>query len=126
MRHVLSYLETIHRARESENAMKNEEIEIMEMVSFALASGTDAVAVRARARDIDEWLAARPGFIRRTLVGPDAEGRYTDIVHWRTMTDANAAAELIMKEPSAGAFMALIDGPTVRLSHVPIVAATAR
>lgn len=102
--------------------MTNEENEIMEMVRFGVLPGTPHATVEAHAGDIDAWLSARKGFVRRALVGPDTEGRYTDIVHWRTMADASAAAAEIMKEPSLAAFMGLIDGPTVTMAHVPVVA----
>lgn len=92
----------------------------LEIVSFALASGHDAASLTARAKAIMPWLEKQPGFVARTLVGPDEGGRYLDIVRWQSLTEAQQAAEKAMAEPAFGPFMEAIDGASVRMQHLPI------
>lgn len=92
--------------------------EVMEIARFSVNAGTD---VAAAAASVDTWLARQPGFLGRTLVGPDAGGRYTDLVRWRSAADAHAAMQAFEQDPGACAFMAAIDPATVEMSHLPVV-----
>ncbi|MCG5055364.1 MAG: hypothetical protein KA712_20560 [Myxococcales bacterium] len=92
----------------------------LEIVSFTLASGHDVASLTARAKGIMPWLEKQPGFVARTLVGPDEGGRYLDIVRWQSLTEAQQAAEKAMAEPAFGAFMEAIDEASVRMQHLPI------
>lgn len=95
---------------------------IMEIARFAVVDGIESEAVPARARTIDGWLGRQSGFIRRSLVGPDAQGRWTDLVEWRSHDEAMAAAAAIGQEPELKPFMEIIDPQSVEMRHVPIVA----
>lgn len=96
--------------------------EIMEMVTFRPLAGVAQATVVERARDIHEWLAAQPGFVRRALVGPDETGAFVDVVHWRSLRDATEAGEKIMQAPCAAGLMQLISPESVRMQHLPVVA----
>ncbi len=96
--------------------------EVMELARFGVLAGVQTEAVRAHAHDLDSWLRTQPGFVARTLVGPDSEGWFTDIVRWRSQEQALAAAGRIMQEPSLAKFMALIDPARVQMSHAPVIA----
>ena len=96
--------------------------DVIELAKFGVRGGVSERAVQERARDLDAWLKQQPGFVGRTLVGPDAEGFFTDIVRWKSKAEAFAAGERVMKEPCAAAFMALIDPARVHMSHAPVVA----
>lgn len=96
--------------------------DVMELARFCVHEGVELETVRAHAGDLDAWLRAQPGFVTRTLVGPDSEGWFTDIVRWRSHEQAHAAGARIMQEPSLAKFMALIDPARVQMSHLPVVA----
>ena len=95
--------------------------DVMEMVRFNLADSADAAALRAGAQAIEGWLSSQPGFVSRSLVGPDAAGRWTDLVRWRSLAEAQAAARQLPTLPEAGAFLALLDMGTVEMSHLPVL-----
>ena len=95
---------------------------IMEIARFAVVDGVGSDTVRDRARIIEGWLGRQTGFVRRSLVGPDADGRWTDLVEWRCRDDAMAAAAAIGQEPELEPFMAIIDPASVEMRHLPVVA----
>ena len=76
---------------------------IIEWAPIRLAEGkTEADLLAASAKFQKEFLDSQPGFLRRELLRL-AEGRYADIVHWRTMADAEA---IMAKAPSSPACLA--------------------
>ena len=95
---------------------------IMEIARFSVVDGVESDTVPDRARIIDGWLGRQTGFVRRTLVGPDDEGRWTDLVEWRSRDDAMAAAAAIGQDPELEPFMAIIDSASVEMRHIPVVA----
>ena len=95
--------------------------DVMGMVRFRVMGGAELGAVAA---GVGAWLSAQRGFVSRTLVGPDADGVYTDLVRWRSAEDAHAAMAACEDEPSVGAFMAAVDPATVDMRHVPVILGT--
>ena len=91
--------------------------EVMEVVRFrSLAPlGEQSASVHA-------WLRARPGFVARVLLGPDAQGGWVDVVRWRSMADAEAAAAAMGSEPSLASFLLSIDPESVVMEHWPVAA----
>ena len=92
--------------------------DVREIASFGATAS--AAEVRRAAAGMESWLATQTGFVSRVLVGPDAEGRWVDLVRWRSQEAAEAAAAQIMNAPAAGAFMAVIDPGTVSMRHLPL------
>lgn len=92
----------------------------VEIVTFRALPGISRETLRERAESIGPWLAACPGFLSRTLSLSDS-GTWTDHLVWASPHQAKAAADRIMAEPSAAAFMAAIDGASVTMSHAPVV-----
>lgn len=92
--------------------------EVMEIARFKTLEGQDA---RAAAAGVDAWLAARPGFVARVVLGPDAEGYYTDLVRWRSADDAHAAMAEMEQSADAAAFLAALDPSSVEMRHLPVV-----
>lgn len=93
-----------------------------EIVTFRLTAGSTAQAFLHAARATEPLLRAQPGFLRRRLTC-DADGLWTDLVEWRDLAAAHAAAEAVMRSPAFAPFMALIDGPTVTMRHATIALA---
>lgn len=69
---------------------------IVEWAPFRMRDGVDEATLLAAADRVQrEFLAARPGFLRRELLR-DAEGGWVDLVHWQDGASAQAAAEAAM------------------------------
>jgi heme-degrading monooxygenase HmoA len=62
-------------------------------------------------------LRAVPGFVRRELLRGD-EGLWVDVVHWRSLSEALAAMDLMVTQPSAGPFMAALDEQSIEMLHL--------
>jgi hypothetical protein len=92
--------------------------EVMEIVRFAMVGGADP---RESAPGMDRWLAAQPGFVSRVLLGPDEEGRYTDLVRWSSLAEAHAAMERSQRDPELAALFAAIDPGAVEVIHLPVL-----
>ncbi len=92
----------------------------IELVSFRLTPGTDRAAFVANAALTEAVVRRQPGFVARMLT-EDADGLWSDIVTWASHSDALAAAEAVMAHPDFGAFGAMIDGSTLRMSHSTLV-----
>ncbi|TGT40877.1 antibiotic biosynthesis monooxygenase, partial [Mesorhizobium sp. M8A.F.Ca.ET.167.01.1.1] len=70
--------------------------ETLEIVTFRLKPGTEAGFVASNGL-VSDWLARQPGFLSRHL-GRREDGTWVDIVRWRSMEQARAAADRIMAE----------------------------
>ncbi len=92
---------------------------VMEIVSFRLQDGTNAKDFQNAARAIDRLLRERGTASARTLVC-DADGLWTDIVQWRNMDEAQAAAEDLVKDPAFAPFGAMIAPGSVQMRHAAI------
>jgi hypothetical protein len=92
----------------------------IELVTFRLTPGTDRAAFVENARRTEAVVRRQPGFVARMLTeSPD--GLWSDIVTWASQADAKAAAASVMSDPDFAPFVAMIDGPTVRMSHSALV-----
>lgn len=91
-----------------------------EIVTFRTLPGLSSADVVAAARDLEPFLATCPGFLSRDLIQGE-DGSWTDHVLWASHADAKAAGARIMSDPGAAAFMAMIDGPSVVMSHSQVV-----
>jgi hypothetical protein len=91
---------------------------VLEIVRFRAVPGAD-LATAARA--VDQWLARQPGFVSRSLAGPDDEGYYLDVVRWSSLAQAEAAATTLMVAEEGATFLAAIDPATIDMKHWPIV-----
>jgi hypothetical protein len=97
-----------------------QQAEVLEIVRFGVNAGVGPERLREAGAALAPWLAHQPGFLGRTLSGPDAAGRYVDVVRWRSLTEARAAGARIMAEPCAAGFMALIDPSVLEMEHLEV------
>lgn len=91
-----------------------------EIVIFRTLPGPTKDDVQKAAASVGPWLAGQRGFVVRSLSCSD-EGLWTDHVLWASHEDATRAGAAFMAEPSAAAFMAMIDPESVQMSHAPVV-----
>lgn len=92
----------------------------IEFAEFRLLPGTPDAALRAALHDLDQLLAQQPGFLRRrTLRAGDS---CADLVEWRDLACAQAAAELVLQAPAAARYFALLDLDSARMRHFDVIA----
>ena len=66
---------------------------VLELVVFKLNPGAGREQLLATSEGVSRWAEQQPGFVSRELTY-DAEGdRWVDVVWWRSLADAKAAAE---------------------------------
>ena len=92
----------------------------IELVTFRLTPGTDRAAFLSAAHATEPVVRRQPGFCARMLVEA-GDGTWSDIVTWASHADAMAAAEAVMADTGFAPFAAMIDGPTVRMTHAALV-----
>lgn len=98
-------------------------MEVMEIARFTVVGEVGAAEVAARMAGATVWLRRQPGFVARTLLAPGPDGRWTDLVRWRSHEDAAAALTASASSPELAAALAVIEPSSVELSRRPIVAA---
>jgi hypothetical protein len=95
-------------------------LQTIERVTFRLNPGTDRAAFLAAAKATETVVRRQPGFLARMLTEAD-DGTWADIVTWASHAEALAAAETVMADPDFAPFGAMIDGPSVSMSHSTLV-----
>lgn len=90
--------------------------EAIEVVKFRLAAGVTQGDLESASRAAGEVLSTFDGFISRDL-GQSEDGTFIDVVRWRDMGCAQAAADNAMKSPVCGSFFQLIDASSIDMSH---------
>jgi hypothetical protein len=87
---------------------------MIEIMTFRLAPGAAEDAFRAADRLVQTDFAYRqPGLLRRTTARAD-DGSWIVIDLWRSAADADATDARWDADPVTAAFMALLDGASVR------------
>jgi hypothetical protein len=90
---------------------------VLELVVFKLRGGVSRERFLATVEPVSSWIARQPGFLSRELY-QDAEGdRWMDVVWWRTMAEAQAAAELAMTSEPCAPMFDLIDMESTLMVH---------
>ncbi|WP_416398886.1 antibiotic biosynthesis monooxygenase family protein [Allohahella sp. A8] len=90
--------------------------EAIEVVVFQPRAGVSAQDVETAAQSITPVLESLDGYISRDFGRADG-GRYIDVVRWRDLSAAQAAADKVMQEPACGAFFSLIDETQMQMTH---------
>ena len=91
----------------------------LEMVEFRGKEGVSSAEMLDKASRLHGVLADMDGFIERHLAQGD-DGKWVDLVYWRDLASARAAADAVMKIPAAQEFFALIDQESMRFVHLEI------
>ncbi len=90
---------------------------VLELVVFKLNPGAGREQLLATSEGVSRWAEQQPGFVSRELTY-DAEGdRWVDVVWWRSLADAKAAAEAAMDSPACSPMFALIDMESTLMLH---------
>jgi len=92
----------------------------VEVVVFRAKEGISDHVLTDAAASANAEISLLDGFISRDFGA--ADGQFIDIVHWRDMAAAKAAAEQVMKLPTCAAFFELIDTKHMTFMHFDKVA----
>ncbi len=92
---------------------------VLEFASFRLVPGTDQEAFLNAAKGTETMLRARGSLIRRDLT-VDSDGLWTDVVQWRSLDEAQAAAKEVMDDPAFLPFLQSIDPASATMRHASI------
>jgi hypothetical protein len=99
---------------------------VLELVVFQLSEGASREQLLGTVDAVSAWIAEQPGFVERELLHDAEGGRWIDLVWWRSMEDAGAAAALAMTSESCAPMFALIDMESMLMVHgEPVHAARA-
>jgi len=90
---------------------------VLELVVFKLGAGVSREQFLATVEPVSSWIARQPGFISRELCHDSEGDRWVDVVWWRTMAEAQAAAELAMTSESCAPMFNLIDMESTLMVH---------
>lgn len=100
----------------------NRSSKVLELVVFKLRPGTDREHFLGTVEPVSRWAAEQPGFVSRELVH-DADGdRWIDAVWWRSMEEAQAAAERAMTSEACAPMFGLIEEESTLMLHGEAVA----
>lgn len=90
---------------------------VLELVVFKLSDAATREDLLATVDAVSDWAESQPGFISRELsYDPDGD-RWIEVIWWRTMEDAHAAAELALTSESCTPMFALIDDQSTLMVH---------
>jgi hypothetical protein len=99
---------------------------VLELVVCRLKRGVSREQLMSTVDAVSEWAKQQPGFISRELSYSEADDKWIDVVWWRSLHDAEAAAEAAMSSESCAPMFALIDMEDMLFLHgVPVAAAVA-
>ena len=90
---------------------------VLELVVFNLRAGASREELLGTVDAVSAWIAKQPGFVSRSLVEDRDGGRWIDVVWWRSMAEAKAAAELAMGSESCAPMFGLIDMASTLMLH---------
>jgi len=90
---------------------------VLELVVFKLAEGVSREQFLGTVDPVSSWISRQPGFISRELCHDGDGDRWIEVVWWRTMKDAHAAAELAMTSESCAPMFGAIDMESTLMLH---------
>lgn len=89
----------------------------LEVVLFRAKMGVSDEQVLHGSAQIQHWLEGAAGYVKREVSKGD-DGQWVDIVHWRSLVDAQQAAQQLMADPAAADLMSFIDPESITMLHV--------
>jgi len=92
-------------------------MEIVEIATFRLNAGvTDSQFLAANQRVESEYVARLPGFISRETARGD-NGEWVVIIHWESISAAEASMASFASAPGTKDFMAVMDGSSLSMKR---------
>ena len=97
--------------------MATDDAKVLELVVFNLRAGASRKELLGTVDAVSSWIAEQPGFVSRSLVEDHDGGRWIDVVWWRSMEEAQAAAGRAMSSESCAPMFGLIDMESTLMVH---------
>lgn len=97
--------------------MATDDGRVLELVVFKLGAGASREDFVGTVHAVSSWIAEQPGFVSRSLVEDREGARWIDVVWWRSIEEAEAAAERAMSSPSCAPMFSLIDMESTLMVH---------
>jgi hypothetical protein len=97
--------------------MATDDGKVLELVVFNLQPGASREDFLGTVDAVSSWIAEQPGFVSRSLVEDLDGGRWIDVVWWRSMQEAHAAAQRAMSSQSCAPMFGLIDMESTLMVH---------
>lgn len=93
------------------------ESKTLELVVFELNEGVTHDEFMPTVSPVSEWVSTQPGFISRELVHSPEDGRYAEVVWWRSRSEADAAGQAAMNSPSCAPMFGKIAMESMLMLH---------
>jgi hypothetical protein len=90
---------------------------VLELVVFKLGDGVTREQFLGTVEGVSRWISRQPGFISRELSYDTDGDRWIEVVWWKSLAEAQAAAELAMSSDSCAPMFALIDMESTLMLH---------
>lgn len=97
--------------------MASPEAKVVELVVFQVRDGVTREQLLETVDPVSAWIAGQPGFLSRDLAYDREGDRWIDVIWWRTLEDAHAAAERAMSSEACAPMFALIDMESALMLH---------
>jgi cytochrome c-type biogenesis protein len=96
---------------------------VLELVVFNLKEGVTRERFLGTVHAVSAWARTQSGFVSRDLSHVPADDRWIEVVYWRTLAEAEAAADAAQGSAACAPMFALIDMDAMLFLHgVPAVA----
>jgi hypothetical protein len=89
----------------------------IELVVFELNEGVTHEEFMSTVPAVSEWVSTQPGFVSRELVYSPEDGKYIEIVWWRSRAEADAAAEAALSSPTCAPMFGRIAMDSMLMLH---------
>ena len=93
--------------------------QVLEIVEFKLKDGVSVDQFIEATQATAKFVTELEGFISRKTCRNDAD-LWMDVVQWKDIATANAAAVKFSQAEEVGPMMSMINGETVRMLHLPV------
>jgi heme-degrading monooxygenase HmoA len=82
---------------------------VLELVVYKVKEGTSREEFLTMSSTVSEWIRTQPGFISRDLLYAADQDMWVDVIYWKTLAEAHAAAAAAESHEDCRPFFNLID-----------------
>jgi hypothetical protein len=90
---------------------------VLELVVFKLNDGVSRERFLGTNDAVSEWISGQPGFISHELLYDTEGDRWIEVAWWKTMAEAQSAAQKAMTSESCAPMFALIEMESALMAH---------
>lgn len=99
---------------------KMKETSIVEVTTFSLKTTSNMQIFNKLDAEVEvNFTSKQPGFVRRES-GVDENGKYTVLVYWKTLADAQASMDRFMNDTSVSDYAGMIEGSSMTMNRFTI------